>query len=170
MAKNKRAVVRLDDYRFPNGDVFSVRIEDEMENGFVGKLGEVEAGNRDVRKLEEPKAGDSLVLVAHFPLVYDERKLAGLETNFYMEEGDAVRAYGLRPTFKFSISKEAINGTYTVGEYLVAGAGYKLVPSATVPATGFAAKIVREDTVGGALSLNATQEPTKYVVLDVVQN
>lgn len=169
MAK-KRATVRLDDYRFPNGDVFSVRIEGEMENGFVGKLGDVEENNRDVRKLETPQAGDSLVLIGHFPLNYDESRLAGLETNFYMEAGDAVRAYGLKPTMKFAITREAINGAANVGEYLVAGAGHKLVPSTTIPATGFAAKVVREEPVGGALSINVSHDPTIYVVLDVVQN
>lgn len=169
MAK-KRAKVRLDDPRFANGDVYSVRIENEMENGFVGKLGEIEANNRDMRRLDTPAAGDSLVLLAHFPLIYDERRLAGLETNFYMEAGDAVRAYGLRPTLVFAITREAINGVANVGEYLVAGAGHKLVPSATVPATGFAAKVVREEPVGGALSINVTNDPTIYVVLEVVQN
>lgn len=169
MAK-KRAAVRLDDYRFPNSDVFSVRLENEAENGFVGKLGDVEANNRDVRKLETPAAGDSLVLIANPALNYDESRLAGLETNYYMEAGDAVRAYGLKPTMKFAITKEAIEGTHTVGEYLVAGAGHKLVPSATVPATGFAAKVVREEPVGGALSINVTNDPTVYVVLDIVQN
>ena len=169
MAK-KRACVRLDDYRFPNTDIFSVRINGEMENGFVGKLGDVEANNRDIRTLETPVAGDSLVLIANPALNYDESRLAGLETNYYMEAGDAVRAYTPRPTMKFAITKEAINGTHTVGEYLVAGAGHKLVPSDTVPATGFAAKIIREEPVGGALAINVTHEPTVYVVLDVVQN
>lgn len=167
----KRSVVRLDDYRFPNGDVFSVRATEVLENGFVGKLGEVEAGNRDIRALEKPKAGDSLVLIANPALIYDNNRMGSdVETNYFMEAGEAVRVYGLRPTMKFAVSKEGINGTPVVGQYLVAGAGHKLVPSATVPATGFAAKIVREEPVGGALSINLTQTPTTYVVVDVVQN
>lgn len=167
----KRGVVRLDDYRFPNGDVFSVRAESELENGFVGVLGDVETENRDIRKLEPSTAGASLVLIANPALIYDNNRLGSdVETNYYMEAGEAVRAYGLRPTMKFAISREAINGVANVGEYLVAGAGHKLVPATEVPATGFAAKVVREEPVGGALAVNVSQEPTIYVVLDVVQN
>src|SRR6185312_8982835 len=165
----KRSVVRLDDYRFPTGDVFSVKATDELENGFVGVLGETEADNRDVRKLEKPKAGDSLVLVANPALVYDNARLgSGLEDKYFMEAGEVVRAYGLRPTMKFGVSKEGVNGAAKVGDYLVAGAGWKLVPSATKPADGFAAKVIRFDTVGGALAINATQTPTVYVVVEVV--
>lgn len=167
-----KATVRLDDPRFAgrDADVFSVRATVELENGFVGKLGDIEDGNRDIRALETPASGDSLVLIANPALIADERLGAGLETNYFMEAEEAVRAYGLKPTFVFSVSKEAINGTAVVGEYLVAGAGNKLVPSSTVPATGFAGKVVREDPVGGVLSVNFTQTPTTYVVIDTVQN
>lgn len=167
----KRSVLRLDDYRFPNGDVFSVRVKDEVENGFVGRLGDVEDGNRDIRVLEKPVAGDSLVLIGNPAMIYDNARLgSGAEDQYFMEAGEAVTAYGLRETLKFGVSKEGIDGTAVEGEYLVSGDGYKLVPSATIPDTGFAAKVIREDAVGGALSLNVTQKPTVYVVVDVVQN
>lgn len=169
----KRSIVRLDDYRFPNGDVFSVRAKVELENGFVGKLGEVEEGNRDVRALETPTAGDSLVLIANPALVYDNARLgSGDETNYFMEAGEVVRAYGLRPTMKFSVSEEGINGTAVEGEYIIAGAGHKLEASATIPegATGFVGKVIRKDVVGGALAVNVTQTPTTYVVIDTIQN
>lgn len=166
-----KSVVRLDDSRFPNADTFSVRATVELENGFVGKLGEIEAGNADARALETPAAGDSLVLIANPAMIYDNGRLgSGLEVNYFMEAGELVRAYNPRPTFVFGVSKEGINGTAVVGEYLVAGAGHKLVPSATKPATGFAAKVVREDSVGGMLTINAAQTPVVYVVVEVVQN
>lgn len=166
-----KSVVRLDDARFPNGDVYSVRSTEILENGFVGKLGDIEAGNPDVRKLEVPAAGDSLVVIANPAMIYDNARLgAGKENQYEMEAGEVVRAYGLRETFVFAISKEGVNGTAVVGEYLVAGAGHKLVPSATIPATGFAAKVVRKDVVGNKISLNVAQAPTEYIVLDVVQN
>lgn len=169
----KRSVVRLDDYRFPNGDVFSVRAEDELENGFVVKLGEVEEGNRDIRKAEKPSEGDSLVLVANPALVYDNARLgSGQETHYFMEAGEAVTAYGLHPTKKFSVSEEGIEGEAVEGGYVVAGNGYKLVAVADKPegTTGFIGKVVRKDLVGGALSVNVTQSPTTYVVIDTIQN
>lgn len=172
MANKKRAKIRLDDYRFPNTDIFSVRAESELENGFVGVLGDVEEGNRDIRKLKPSEAGASLVLIADTPLNYDERRLAGLETNFYMEAGEAVRAYKPHATYKFSVTREAINGVANVGEYLIAGVGHKLVPSATIPldAKGFVGKVISEEPVGGAMSINATLDPTIYVVIDTIQN
>lgn len=167
----KKSVVRLDDSRFPNSDVFSVRGTEILENGFVGKLGAIEVGNRDVRALEVPAAGDELVLIANPAMIYDNARLgSATEDQYEMAAGEVVRAYGLRKTLTFGVSKEGINGTHVIGEYLVAGAGHKLVPSATLPATGFAALVVREDAAGGALSINAPQTPTIYVVLEVVQN
>lgn len=166
-----KSVVRLDDSRFANGDVFSVRSEDVLENGFVGVLGDIEATNRDIRKLVTPKALDSLVLIANPAMIYDNARLgSGNENQYSTEANEAVRAYGLPKTFVFSVSREGINGSATVGQYLVAGAGHKLVPSATLPASGFAAKVVREEAVGGAISANSTQTPTIYTVLEVVQN
>lgn len=167
----KKSVVRLDDSRFPNGDVFSVRGTVELENGFVGKLGEIEKGNPDVRGLEAPGSGDTVVLIANPAIIYDNSRLgSGLENQYSMEASEVVRAYGLRPTFVFSVSKEGINGTAVVGEYVTADAGYRLTPAGMKPANGFAAKVVRIEKIGGALSLNVTQQPTEYVVLEVVQN
>ncbi len=173
MAKVKRSVVRLDDSRFPNTDIFSVRANVELENGFVGKLGEVEEGNRDIRKLETPAEGDALVLIANPALIYDNARLgSGLETNYYMEAGEAVRAYTPHPTYVFSVSEEGIEGKANKDEYVVAGAGHKLVAKAELDGTetGFVGKVVRKDTVGGALAVNVTQSPTVYVVIDTIQN
>lgn len=171
----KKSVVRLDDPRFAgrDADVFSVRSDKTLQNGFVGKLGNVEEGNRDIRALEETATGDSVVLVANPALVYDNNRLgSGHESEYEMEAKEAVRAYGLHPTYVFSVSEEAIEGTAVVGEYLVAGTGNKLVPLDTLTGseTGFVGKVVREDTVGGALALNVTQTPTKYIVIDTIQN
>ena len=166
-----KSVVRLDDSRFPNTDIYSVRGTVILENGFVGKLGEVEAGNPDVRKLEKPAAGDKLVLIANPAIAYDNTRLgANLESEYNMAAGEAVRAYKPHATYIYSVTKEAINGTPVVGEYLIAGDGYKLVPSATPAEAGFTAKIIRKDAVGGKASFNVTQAPQEYFVLDVIAN
>lgn len=166
-----KSVVRLDDSRFPNSDIYSVRAEAVLENGFVGKLGDIEAGNPDVRALEATVAGDSIVLIANPAIIYDNDRLGSNKEEMYeMAAEEVVRAYKPEPTFVFSVTKEAINGTAVVGEYLITGAGYKLVPSATPAAEGFSAKIVRKDAIGGKASFNVTQTPQEYIVLDVVSN
>lgn len=168
----KKSTVRLDDARFPREDIYSVRAAAPLENGFVGRLGEVEAGNPDIRTLAAPVAGDGdLVLIANPAINYDQSRMgANKEDQYEMAAGEAVRAYGLRKSLVFAVAKEGINGTPVVGEYLVAGAGHKLVPAATAPLEGFAAKIVRIDKVGGKLSLNAGHVPTEFVVVEVVAN
>lgn len=169
MAKQIRSIVRLDDVKSVyTGKNFSVRLPQEVENGHVIKLGDIEANNRDVHAGVAPVAEDKVVLIAEVPIVYDSNTLQ--EKYFYMEKDDVVRAYELQENDIFSVTKEGIEGDAVVGEYLVSGAGTKLVPSATVPAKGFAAKVVREEPVGGKFSLNVTQKPSEYVVVEVVQN
>lgn len=171
MVKVKRARVRLDDSRFPNTDIYNVRSENELENGFVGVLGDVEEANLDVYKLDTPTAESSIVLIASPAMVYDNNRLgSGGEDEYFMEAGRVVRAYGLKPSFIFSVTKEALTATATKGEYVVVGNTNKLEPASVLPDKGFAAKVVGEELIGGALSLAVTQEPTKYVVLQVVQN
>lgn len=167
----KRSVVRLDDSRFTSTDIYSVRLNDDAENGFVVKLGDVETDNLDVRKAETPAAEDSIVLIANPAIVYDNARMgSGLETNYFMKEGEVVRAYAPKATFLFSLSEEGINGTAVKGEYLVTGAGNKLVPSPTIPASGFAGKVVDFETVGGRISLLAEHSPVKYAIIETVQN
>jgi len=167
-----KSVVRLDNVKSVyTGNIFSVKIAAVLENGFVGKLGNIDANNRDVHALVAPAALDKLVLIANPAMIYDNARMGtGYENQYQMEIGEVVRAYELAARDKVGIAKEGINGTAVVGQYLIAGAGYKLVPSATLPASGFAAKVIREDVVGGALSINTTQTPTTYVVIEVVQN
>ena len=175
MAKQIRSVVRLDDQRFSGAreDVYSLRVSDEVENGFVLKVGDVEDGNRDVREGVKPSAGDKIAIVAHHAHIYDTARRGDAEERyFYMEAGDVVRAYAPSPTYKFAVTEEGIEGEAEKGKFVVSADGYKLEVADTEPvdATGFVGKIVRLDTVGGALSLNVTQKPTKYVVIDTIQN
>lgn len=172
MANQLRSTVRLDDVKSVyTGHVFSVRAGAELENGFVVKVGDIEANNRDVREAVAPVAGDSVAVIAQPAIVYDNARLGtGQEKYFYINQDEVVNAYEVQKGDIFSVSELGVNGTAVVGEYLITGAGYKLVPSATPATSGFTAKVVRFDTVGGALSLNVTQSPTKYVVLDVISN
>lgn len=168
----KKSVVRLDDSRFPNSDIYSVRSTVALENGFVGKLGAVEAANADIRALVAPAAGDGeLVLIANPATIYDNARLGSAKEDQYeMEANEAVRAYGLRKTFIFAVSAEGFTTAPTVGQFVITAAGHKLAPSATAPTGGFSAKVLRKETKGGNLSANVAQAPTEYFVLEVVSN
>lgn len=173
MAQTLRSVVRLDKVKSVyTGNTFSIRTTQEMENGFVVKLGDIEANNRDVHGMAVPVANDKLVLIANPAIIYDNTRLGSDQEKFYyMEAGEVVRGYEIAPNDVFSVGELGIDGTAVVGEYLVAGAGVKLVPSATIPVGGgFVAKVLRTESVGGALALNLDHQPTNYVVMEVISN
>lgn len=172
MTQKIRSMVRLDDVKSVyTGKNFSVRLPQEVENGHVIKLGDIEANNRDVHAGVVPVAEDKVVLIASVPVIYDNARLGtDQEKYFYIEEGKLARAYELQENDVIAVTKEGIEGDAVVGEYLVSGAGTKLVPSATLPAKGFAAKVNRFEPVGGRLALNVTHKPSDYVVMEVLQN
>lgn len=172
MAQTLRSVVRLDKVKAVyTGNTFSIRTTQEMENGFVVKLGDIEADNRDVHEMVVPQAEDKLVVIANPAIIYDNSRLGtDQEKYYYMQEGEVVRGYELAPNDVFSVGELGINGTAKVGEYLVAGNGVKLVPSDTPATKGFCAKVLRKEAVGGALALNLDHAPTNYVVMEVLSN
>lgn len=172
MAKQLRAKVRLDKVKSAyEGHNFSIRLTEEMENGYVVKLGDLEKDNRDVHAHVKPAANDKLVLIANPALIYDQStRNGGLEVYYFMEAGEVVRGYELQANDVYAITALAVEGTAVVDQYLVSGAGYKLVPSATPVTEGFCAKVNRFERVGGAFSLNLEQTATEYIVLEVLNN
>lgn len=182
MAKSK---VRLDKLKsvYNDSSIHSVRSTNVLENGFVGHIGDIEAGNRDINALVTPSATTAdqpIVLVANPALVYDNNRLgSGLESNYEMPAGEAVRAYEVTKNDVFSVSREGLvllGAAAVEDNYVVTGTGNKLVE---ISATDFAAltekpafvgKIAREDAVGGALAINVSQTPTTYVVIQVISN
>ena len=152
-----------------SGNTFSIRITQEMENGFFVKLGDVEKNNIDVHGMVVPKTNDKgLVLIANPAMLYDSS--SSDERSYFMEAQEVVRGYQIEANDVLGISKEGIEGKAVVGQYLVAGNGVKLVPSPTPNTTGFCAKVIREERVGGLLSLNSTQTPAEYVMMEVLNN
>ena len=173
MANQLRSTVRLDKVKSVyNGHIFSIRATQILENGFFVKLGDLEAKNIEVHGMAVPKAEDKLVLIANPAIIYDNTARLGSdqERYFFMEKDEVVRGYEIVENDVISVSKLGIEGIAVVGEYLVAGVGTKLVPSAVPATNGFCAKVVRFDKIGGALSINLTQEATEYVVMEVLAN
>ena len=166
----KRSVVRLDSVQAVyKGGTYSVKASADLENGFIGKLGAIDPLNLDVRTLGVGASGDTVVLVANPAVVKDNGVGKGFENEYFMPEGEVVRAYQLREHDVVSISAEGFGIVPTAVGDIVAPSGYQLEKVASAPATGTALKVVKIEKVGGALSLNVTQSGTTYYVLEVIQ-
>lgn len=170
----KRSVLRLDNKL---QDTYSVRIPvgaGEIENGFVGKLGDVEKTNLDVRGVSAPATGDSVVIFSNPAIVYDNNRIGtGLENEYFMKEGEVVTAKKPEVNKLLSISLEGFATEPIEGNIIIPNGTYKLAVKPELdanPTTGFVAKVVKVEAVGGALAVNATQTATKYAVLEVIQN
>lgn len=164
----KRSVLRLDNKL---QETYSVRVPvgQEFENGFVAKLGDVEKANLDVRGVAAPASGDSVVIIGNSAIVYDNNRIGtGLESEYFMKADEVVRAYKPEVNKLISVSLEGFVTEPAEGDIVAAAGGYKLKTTATPPATGFKAKVVKLETVGGALAVNVTQTATTYVVLEVL--
>lgn len=174
MANKLRSVVKLAKVKSVyTGNTHSVRFTQEMENGFFVKLGDVEANNIEVHGMVVPQAGDKgLKLVANPAIIYDNTARLGADQErfYFIEDGEVGRVYDVEATDILGISKLGIDGEAVQGEYLVAGNGVKLVPSATPVTDGFCAKVIRFDKVGGALAINLAHEATEYVMMEVLSN
>ena len=174
MAQTIRSVAKLAKVKavYTHG-THSVRSTQELENGFFVKLGDVEADNIEVHGMTVPKTGDGdLKLVANPAIIYDNTARLGADQErfYFMESGEVVRVYDIEATDILGITKEGIEGEAVEGEYLVAGNGLKLAPSATPITDGFCAKVVRFEKVGGAFAINLTQTPAEYVMMEVISN
>ncbi|MCM3387325.1 hypothetical protein M3649_04150 [Ureibacillus chungkukjangi] len=165
----KRSVIRIDNNL---NQVFSVRLKTgagEYENGFVGKLGDYEENNLDVQALELATAGDSIVVVANSAIVYDNARLGkGLETEYFMAEGEVIRAYVPEAGKALSISLEGFKVEPAKGDIIVPD-GKQLTVAETAPTTGTYFEVVKIEKVGGALALNVTNNATTYAVLKTKQ-
>ncbi|RKJ73021.1 hypothetical protein D7X33_20950 [Butyricicoccus sp. 1XD8-22] len=164
----KRSVLRLDNKL---QDTYSVRVPagQEFENGFVAKLGDVEKANLDVHGVTAPASGDSIVIIGNPAIVYDNNRIGtGLENEYFMKADEVVRGYKPEVNKLVSISLEGFATEPAEGDIVTANGTYKLDVNATPAATGFQAKVVKIETVGGALAVNATQTATTYAVLEVL--
>ncbi|PLR72309.1 hypothetical protein [Bacillus sp. UMB0728] len=171
------SVVRLDKLKSVyGGHIFSVRAAEEMQNGFVAHLGNLEDGEREVYAIDKPAtatiAEKGLVLIANPAINYDERLRS--EQDYKIEAGEAVRAYELNERDIFSVTKEGLSliGADAVkGNYVVAQNGsFKLKEVATLTGDeAFVGKIVRQDQIGTS-TIAASGRILTYVVIEVVKN
>ena len=160
MVNVKRSVIRTDKIIGTKvGHIASVVYEDgELENGFVGVLGDLLEGERELRelKLVDDIEKEPLVIISAPELRYEEylRTDNSLQ-EFYIKEGKPTRAYQLVEGDIVSIAAEGLTalddvaGT-VVGNYVIAEQGeLKLKETASVTGgEAFIGKIIDKDKIG----------------------
>lgn len=153
MAREIKAMVELTKMKSvrEGGRLFSVRSEEELQNGFCVKLGNIEIDNPEVQAAEKATEGDLVALVAH-PYINKEAYTRSQDQEYFfsIEEGVPARAYELNLEDVFAITAEAIVGEAKT-ELTNANTGKKyLVPNEnkwkitdTNPDTGTVLQFVR---------------------------
>lgn len=136
-------VVRLDSLAavYGGGHIYSAQSNVAVQNGSVGVVGNLLAGEREVRSFDQPAdlAVAKAALVAHDEIMYDQvRKSQNNLTKFEIEAGTPFRAYELKEDDIFSVSKDAITAIaadVVVGNKVVLTVGShmlkELIPSGT---------------------------------------
>lgn len=175
-------VVRLDSVAavYGTGHLYSLQAGEVVQNGFAGKVGNLKAGEREVRDFLKPAdlAKDKAVLVAQDEIIYDQtRKSQGNLANFQIEAGDVFRGYDLAVGDVFSVSKDvvtALASDVVVGNKVTLTVGsYKLAEKASVTTEKFVGRIEAVEQIGvttvtGAPGLIGSV--TDMVVIRVEQN
>lgn len=130
------------------GHIYSVTKNAAVNNGEIGYVGELKAGETEIREFLQPTAelikNGELVVIATPELMYDvSRKADGALGNFINEADSAMVAIPLAKGDEIEISENIIDGSVQVGHYLIAQTtSHRLKVSATIPeGTKFAAKI-----------------------------
>jgi hypothetical protein len=116
-------VVRLDNLAavYGGAHIHSAQSTEVIENGFVGVVGNLLAGEREVREFEKPAdlATARAALVSHDEIMYDQtRRSQNNLKNFNIQPGTPFRVYDLVPGDIYSVSKDAI---VALGEKVVVG-------------------------------------------------
>lgn len=131
--------------------------ETAIENGMVVKIGELVAGEREIRKATAPAKDTPITevaLVASPEYLVDER-LRNL-SDFRNEIGDEIRCYKFHSGDTFGVTSGCFNGTPVVGNTveLMDGTTFKAVATATSGST----------VVGKVIAIETEGSYTYYVV------
>lgn len=179
----KKAMVELTKMKSvrEGGRIFSVRSDDELENGFCVKLGNIEVANPEIQAGEQATEGDLVALVAHPWENKDAYTRAqDREDLFSIPAEVPARAYELNLEDVFAVTAEAIEGDVATLKDDVSGTKY-LVPDGNKwkivdvnPENGTVAQFVRttvrtSPAVALASSVNKNPfTPTTFYSLRVV--
>lgn len=121
----------------PSAFYTMVNEDAEMENGSVSVLKPENYVEDDVFKVEAPKITDKVVILANDVKIYEEyTKKMQEESQYFIGQGERIRAFEAFETDRFSLSKEAFKeeAEVEVGKYVVVdGTGFKLTTVAEDP-------------------------------------
>ena len=110
------------------GHHYNLVADVDVDNGSVAVIGD--RVKSDLFKAEVPAKGDKITLIITPVKIYEEYTTKMQEeSNFYNAKGEAMRAYEIQDTDRFTLSAEAFHedAAPAVGKYVVVdGAGYKL--------------------------------------------
>lgn len=143
--------------RFYNGTTSSATTAD-VDNGVIALLGELETGEREIRKASAAADDSNLancVVIATPEVMYDER-LKNLD-EFYNKAGTICRGYRLRQGNMFSVTADAFASSptsLTVGTALGIGSNGKIATSVGNSKT----------TLGYLRAIETTSRYTYYVI------
>lgn len=127
------------------GHHYNLVADVDVDNGSVAKIGDFM--KEDIFKADVPAIGDKIVLILTAPKIYAEYTTkCQEESNFYNGAGEAMRAYEIQDTDRFTLSAECFDADAVpeVGKYVVVnGTDYKLTTEDTDPGAtyGFVGKI-----------------------------
>ena len=162
-----------------------VQADDDLENGFVGILGDLVPGERELYNFVKPTtagfATTPLVLVFNPELRYEQYVTTDNSlTKYYIEAGTPFNAYELQRTDIFSVSDvgiDTIDGTGgTVGNYVVPqNNSYKLkeVDSIEGITSAFVGKIIAKESIGTTTYVGSAGNASNiinFIVIEVVKN
>lgn len=131
-----------------------------LDNGSVSKFDVENYEGDDYFATEVPAIEDEIVLLLNPVKIYEEfATQCQDEAYFYNAAGELIRAYEVKKSDRFSLSREAFKEDITasevaVGKYVVVdGTGYKLDvvdtdPNAAAVTNGFVGKIVKVNANG----------------------
>jgi hypothetical protein len=144
------AIVRLDKMQASyNGNLESVVHNADLKNGSVIVLGDLVAGEREIKQVVVPTSvlagAESVLLVAAPEMDYDPRKQL---KDFVNPANEAVRAYHLTRGDIFTVTDDMIVGSSVVGQFASADAGFQVKASTTKPATRTVLKVIEKTTLG----------------------
>ena len=107
----------------------------DIDNGSVAVIGDRKKA--DVFEAKVPTKGDKIVLILTAPKIYEEYTTRMQEeSNFYNAAGEAMRAYEIQDTDRFTLSAECFDedAVPEVGKYVVVnGTDYKLTTADSKP-------------------------------------
>lgn len=161
---------------------FSFKSDINLENGMLVHKGAVvdEVQGTEVYHAVLPTAAsiasnEPIYVVGNPAWSYDSSSIINQnEDKYYIPAGKIFRVYGLNVTDKFAIADYGIDGgnTIAVDEYIgLANGEAQPVASATLPASGFAARVIDIRDMGHEYWVGQTiDQRTRKVRVEVVRN